>query len=535
MNASKTTTSQVARALAGWCAGLGADAVWSDADALDGYQLNTSEFSPREVVAVLVPSSVDDVREIIAVARSAAVAVHPLSTGRNWGFGSALPVRGPVALVDLRRMNQILEIDSRFRFGVIEPGVTQGRLADHLLARGGTLKLNVTGAGPDTSIVGNVLDHGLGNLGSRGDDLLGLEVVLGNGDVVRTGLWHFGSSKKAIAHFPPGLGPDLRGLFVQSSFGIVTKMVVRLHPVAALLEMTVEVAPEKLAELVDELRVEREDGLVTGYLRIVDDADPNIRFFGGSENPVWRAQLTVRGTAGMRAQARRELEQRLRPLAVSVDAFDSEYDDLEDQQGDESAMLEARLRLAGGLPSYRSLERLASAAGKSFVNGSADLDRDRDLPGFLCVNVSLPFAGESVVSCSEVVRAVSEEAGVGISKFFGMSGPAALSGFFPFYFDRRSGREVTRAHWMKDELLRRLETRGIYPMRLDVDSMGEFIERTYDGHWRAVLAIKQALDPDGIISPGRYCVADHPQAAHDAASASTTVRPELWTERGAVR
>src|SRR5262249_21648108 len=133
-------------------------------------QMNTSEFRPRKVVAVLRPSSVEDVRAIIRVARCTGVPVHPASSGRNWGFGSALPAWEPAALVDLGRMNRIADVNSRFLSAVIEPGVTQGQLADHLAALGGGLALNVTGAGRDTSVVGNVLDHGGGNRGARADD-----------------------------------------------------------------------------------------------------------------------------------------------------------------------------------------------------------------------------------------------------------------------------------------------------------------------------------------------------------------------------
>jgi 4-cresol dehydrogenase (hydroxylating) len=524
-------------AIAGWRVALGDAAVVTDAHTLARYQLNTSEFPARELLVVLRPVSVDEVRRIIAVARSTRVPVHPISTGRNWGFGSALPVRGPAALVELGRMERILEVDSRFRYAVIEPGVTQGRLADQLLAVGGTLKLNVTGAGPDTSIVGNVLDHGVGNLGSRGDDLLGLEVVLGNGDVVRTGLWHFRASGDAMPHYPLGLGPDLRGLFVQSSFGIVTKMVIRLHRVAPFLELTLEATPARLARLVDELRLALDDGLVTGYLRITDDADPNIRFFRRTEPEAatWKAQLTVRGTRAMRAEARKELERRFTGLASRIDAFDTERDDPHRRVGEDRALLEARLRLADGAPSNRSLERIASRAGKSFADAGTDLDRDRDLPGFLCANVSLPFAGEHVVGCSEIVRAVADEAGVEVSRFFGMAGPTALSGFFPFYFDRRRVDEVARAHVLRDELLRRLEAEGMYPMRLDIDSMGAFIARTHDGYWRTVSAIKRALDPDGIVSPGHYCAVSSSESACLATAASTTDGRLVQPARGGDR
>ena len=495
----------VGRAIADWRVALGEAAVSTDTETLVGYQLNTSEFLPRDLLAVLRPSSLREVQQVLAVARSSRIALYPISTGKNWGFGSALPVCGPAALVDLGRMDRILKVDPNFGYAVFEPGVTQGKMADRLLALGGTLKLNVTGAGRDTSIVGNVLDHGVGNLGPRINDLLGLEVVLGNGEVVRTGLWHLGGCADATHHYPPGVGPDLRGLFVQSSFGIITRMVLRLHRVTPFLELTVVIPESKLPNYIDELRLARDDGIVNGYARVTDAADSGIRFFSPAGPATWKSQVILRGTRGMRAEARRELERRLDGVVSRIDGFDTECDRVDTRGSDDRSFLEARLSLANGIPSNRSLERIAGMVGKPLEDGNAGLDRDRDLPGFLCVNVSLPFAGEYVAACSAAVRAAADEAGIETSRFFGVVGPMALSGFFPFYFDRHSGSDIARAHALKDEIARRLEAVGAYPMRIDIDSMGAFIARTDDGFWRSVSAIKQALDPQGVISPGHYC------------------------------
>lgn len=481
------------RAVTGWRAALGEGAVSTDSATLAGYQLNTSEFAARELVAVLRPSSLADVGQVIAVACSTGVPVHPISTGHNWGFGSALPPGGPTALLDLGRMNRILDVNPRFRYAVIEPGVTQGQFSDHLLGLDDALKLNVTGAGTDTSIVGNVLDRGCGNLGARIDDLLGLEVVLGNGEVMRTGLWHAEHDDTAIHYYPHGIGPDLRGLFVQSGFGVVTKMVVRLHPANPILELTMEVAQADLPPTVDALRLARDDGLITGHIRISDGTDPVIRYFPTTEQPTWKTQVTIRGTAPMRAVAAKEISHRMRDLAARIDTFDT-------AQGvpEHEFLRQARLRLINGTPSNRLLEDLAGGTG-----GPVDLDRDRTIPGLLCVNVVVPFSGDHLELCATTVRSAAEEAEIVTSHLYEAAGPTALFGLFPFYFDRTDPAAVAAAHNFKDMLLKRLGTVGIHPARLDIDSTGTIIDHTGDGYWRTVSAVKEALDPHGIIS-GNY-------------------------------
>jgi 4-cresol dehydrogenase (hydroxylating) len=486
------------RAVIDWRAALGDAAVSTDVSTLAGYQLNTSEFAARELVAVLRPSSLADVRQIIAVACSTGVPVHPISTGHNWGFGSALPPDGPTALLDLGRMNRILDVNPRFRYAVVEPGVTQGQLSDHLRGLDSALKLNVTGAGTDTSIVGNVLDRGCGNLGARIDDLLGLEIALGNGDVMRTGRWDVEHDDTAIHYYPHGIGPDLRGLFVQSGFGVVTKMVLRLHPANPIRELTMEVVQTDLPSTVDAMRLARDDGLITGHIRISDGTDPVIRYFRATEQPTWKTQVTIRGTAPMRAAAAQEIGHRMRDLAARIDTFDTEHGVPQHETAKDQFLLQARLRLINGIPSNRLLEDLAGGA-----SGPVDLDRDRSLPGLLCVNVVLPFSGDHIELCRTTVQAAAEEAGVVTSHLYEAAGPTALFGLFPFYFDRHDATAVAAAHAFKDMLLKRLDIVGIHPARMDIDSTSTFIDRTDDGYWRTISAVKKALDPHGIIS-GNY-------------------------------
>ncbi|WP_280276205.1 FAD-binding protein [Nocardia wallacei] len=493
----------IEQAVSGWRAALGAAAVSIDPRELAHYGMNMSEFAARELDVVLRPTSLDDVRSVIDVARATGVRVHPISTGRNWGFGSALPARGPVALVDLGGMDRIVDVDSRFRYAVIEPGVTQGQLAEHLTEQGSRLKLNVTGAGTATSIVGNVLDRGCGNLGARMDDLLGVEAVLGNGGVVRTGLWHLPSPGPVVHHYPPGLGPDLRGLFVQSGFGIVTKIVLRLHPVAPLTVVTFEVAQRRLAAVVDALWLAREDGVITGHLRITDGTDPIIRYFGNSDPAVWKVQAVLGGTRNMRAEAVRELRRRLDDSAGQFTAADTEEEQHSPENPQERLLAQARLGLVNGTPSDRLLNGFADKTGRTVAPGSVDLDRDRELPGMLCANVAVPFAGDQLAACSSIVRSAAEKARMPTSQLYERAGTTALFGLFPFYFDRRDADAVAAAHAYKDLLLRRLESEGIYPVRMDVDSIEQFIARTDDDFRRCVTAIKRALDPQDIIS-GRH-------------------------------
>ena len=137
-------------------------------------------------------------------------------------------------VVDLgRKMNRILDIDEKLAFAVVEPGVSYQALYDELVRRGNKLMLDVTSGPPQGGMIGNALDKGAGyspyfdHFGFS----CGLEIVLGNGEVLRTGDGALDSKDLINWHTSKySFGPILDGLFTQSNFGIVTRMGVWLLP-----------------------------------------------------------------------------------------------------------------------------------------------------------------------------------------------------------------------------------------------------------------------------------------------------------------
>ena len=140
-------------------------------------------------------------------------------------------MRGSVTL-DLKRMNRILECDDKRNFALVEPGVSYIDLYRHIQDN----NLNVWIDTPDPgwgSLIGNAMDHGIGyTMGFYRDHFgahTGMEVVLPNGEVLRTGMGALPNSD-SWHEYRHGYGPDPAGLFGQGNFGIVTKMGFRLMP-----------------------------------------------------------------------------------------------------------------------------------------------------------------------------------------------------------------------------------------------------------------------------------------------------------------
>ena len=207
---------------------------WVDVSAskLERYGENLMPSGDVAVSGVIYPGDTDEVRRIVELANRFSTTLHPVSTGQNIGLGSRAPVRPGQFVVELgRRMNRILEINEEMAYAVVEPGVSYQALYDELEARGHPLMLDTTSGPPQGGPLGNTLDKGAGYTPYFDHFYMscGMEVVLGNGNVLRTGDGALEGSKSwHISKY--GLGPYLDGLFLQSNYGIVTRMGVWLMP-----------------------------------------------------------------------------------------------------------------------------------------------------------------------------------------------------------------------------------------------------------------------------------------------------------------
>ena len=85
--------------------------------------------SPAYARVVIAPRSTEHVSACMVIARRYGVAVHPISTGHNWGYGSASTSDARCVLMDLSGMERILGFDEELSVVTLEPGVTQGDLA----------------------------------------------------------------------------------------------------------------------------------------------------------------------------------------------------------------------------------------------------------------------------------------------------------------------------------------------------------------------------------------------------------------------
>jgi 4-cresol dehydrogenase (hydroxylating) len=485
---------RLAAALREWALLLGPAAIIRDGD-LIAYTANVTAFH-RMVHAALRIRHRDQVPEVVRIAREYDIPLYPISTGRNWGLGSRLPVRDGAVIVDLSGLNKIIGLDRATGTVFIEAGMTQGQLAGYLDREAPELVANMTGSAADTSVVGNTLDRGIGYLAQRSDDLAGLEVVLGTGRTLRTGEWHTRGAEGAHhgPHWRHGIGPSLEGLFIQCNLGIVTAAAVRLRrrPAATVAFRASVPHDEGVVALLDALAGLYRDAVLTLPCRTFD----GVWMHGGAE-PAWSV---FGGIAGRPAVVEALLHEAREALSGLGDLeFATIGGGSAEPAASESSWWRSVLSVMGGRPTDLSVTNWASRIGVRF--DAEDLDAT-DF-GMLCDVRAIPFDGAAGHDAAALARKIC--AGYSLRPCISLSALDAhtLEAVFILLFNRGSDEQKQSAHACADELRSALTAAGLVPHRVGIDAMPEFVS-AHDEYWETTASIKRSLDPALIIAPGRY-------------------------------
>lgn len=496
------------------------------------------------------PTSVAEVRDCLTRARLEGRAVYPVSTGLNWGYGSAAPPQAGAVLLDLSGMNRIRNADdiSEARpVAVIEPGVTQRQLHEFLRERCPGLGFNVTGSSVDTSILGNALDRGVGYLGPRREDLFGLEVVTGRGEVLQTGFRRLGEASPLAHTHPYGLGPMLDGLFFQSNLGVVTSACFKLLPRPAR-AVAVSLALRREADLplfLDGLAQLKRLGIMSGVTHVGNLARTRASMMSGISQYL-AAHCGLDGAA-LRAEADRAL--------ATVAPF--EWTSLGGVSGS-SAQVRAAVsevkRLLGGIAKltvvddaklalgFKVLHPLrglwpwarANAAAISAIQplqGLADCrptdaaisnlmwrfgqpqaparELDATACGLVFVNPALPMDGRAVTGIVDGMKREAAKFGHELYVTLNIETTTSFVAVANLLFDRGDAAAVANAHACAGALWQYLRAQGLEVYRARADMMQDLVDPA-DPFWRTTWELKAVFDPDNIIAPGRYNLAAAP-------------------------
>ncbi|RSL57492.1 Vanillyl-alcohol oxidase [Fusarium duplospermum] len=471
--------------------------------------------------AVITPRDVAEVQAIVKLCNEYEIPLWPFSIGRNVGYGGAAPrVPGSIGLELGKHMNKVLKVDVDGAYALVEPGVTFTDLHEYLVANNLRDKLWVDvpdlGGG---SVIGNTTERGVGYT-PYGDHFMmhcGMEVVLPDGTLVRTGMGalpnpnadpnappHDQEPNSAWQLFNYGFGPYNDGIFTQSSLGIVVKMGVWLMPNPGGYQSYMITLPRdedlhQAIEIIRPLRTSMVLQNVPTVRSILMDAAVmgNRASYTSSDHPLtdkeldeiakklnlgrWNFYGALYGPEPIRKVMWQIVKEAFSAIPGAKFYFPEDMPN--------NLVLQTRDLTLQGVPTTTELEWV-----NWLPNGA-----------HLFFSPIAKVTGDDAVAQYELSKRRCEEAGFDFIGDFCI-GMREMHHIVCLVFDREDPDSCRRAHWLISQLIDDAAKRGWGEYRTHLALMDQ-IAQTYNFNNNAQMhlntTIKNALDPKGILAPGK--------------------------------
>lgn len=524
------------RAISEWTGLLGAAYVICDQNHRAEAERATFHTS-QKIPVILRPQDREQVCQVLRIANHYGIPLYPVSSGKNWGYGSRVPAVTACALLDLSRLDQIVDFSEKLGYVTVQPGVTQKALFAFLKHKKSKLWMDATGSSPDCSLIGNAMERGFGHTpyGDHFSYVCGLEVVLPSGEVVETGFAGLPGSRTGPV-YRWGMGPSLDGLFSQSNLGIVTRMTVWLMP-----------APERfqafffqcdsqhgLARVIDALRPLRLDGTLRSAVHIGN----HYKVMGGIQQfpegepkpltlermKVFQRELKISRWSGSGALygTRAQVKEQRRLIRRALSGVTERVRFLDDRMIRMASRFTRPYKLIAGLDLRATLElvrpvygllkgvptpkTLGSAYWRKRTPIPADPNPDRDGCGLLWCAPVAPLEGQEAENLNAIAERVLLAHGFEPMISITLLTERSLACVISITYDRDIPGEDDRAMACHVDLQQQLERDGYYSYRLGIASMA--VQGARGAYTELLANIKRALDPNSILAPGRYLPAE---------------------------
>jgi len=421
-----------------------------------------SAFSVPPPAAVVFAHSTQDVSDVVRLAAQHRVPVIPFGVGSSLE-GHLLAVQGGIS-IDVSRMNQVQAINAEDLTVTVQPGVTRTQLNAAIKSTGLFFPID---PGADATIGGMSATRASGTnavrYGTMRDNVLALQVVTASGEVIRTGT----RAKKSSA------GYDLTRLMVGSegTLGIMTEITVKLYPL-----------PESVM------------AATCSFDSLADAVNTTIQIIQLGV-PIARCELLDANTIRM-VNTHSKLS--LREGAMLLMEFHGSPSSVQEQV---DAVQEIAAEFGGQTFEWASTPeertRLWTARHNAYFAGIQSRPGCKAITTDTCVPIS--HLAEALLD------SVTEAQASSIPYF--LVGHVGDGNFHMGYLiDPESESERAQAEQLNEQLVQRaLKLGGTCTGEhgIGLHKMGFLLEETGSGAVAMMRAIKQALDPDNILNPGK--------------------------------
>jgi len=521
----------------------------------DDVERRSRDIIPRAnvPVAFVSPGTLEEVVKLVKLANRYTLPLWPVSKGKNWGYGAATPARDGALVMVLERLNRIVTVDQEMAYAVVEPGVTYRQLHRYLEDNKIPLWLDCTDGPADASVMGNALERGIGetDYGDHFGNICGLEAILADGSLVRTGGGPM-SDFKSWNTYKWGVGPYLEGLFSQANYGIVTKMGLWLMPkpdyfASCVFELRRE---EDFAELMNAMRRLQLTGAIKSKVHIINDvvtfavlAEPS-EILGGEKTlsdgrraqlrrhfniAPWSFAAGLYGTPSQVraniAEIRRELGrlgtlqfiddrkiQVIKTLTRALKKGESYPPTRAVARGLARWALGKPIGLLEMMPNVHAIEKgfpsdyfVKHAYYRSRRPKPADdnIDPARDRCGLIWLGPMVPLNGREVTNVLDLVRPLYEKYRFDFTTALMVGNARTVIALMSVFYDKEDREETNRAEALYFEMGDVTQRAGYQQYRTSTIFMPNVLRAAPE--FQALCnRIKGALDPNGILAPGKY-------------------------------
>lgn len=512
----------IQNAFARWSEILDKERVLFEGEATEKYGANTTS-TLRTISGALRPVTQEEVQKILVIANEERVSVYPISTGHNWGYGTALPAQDGNIILDLSLMNKIIDFDVDLGTVTLEPGVTQEILYEYLEENDLDFIVPTTGAGPTGSILGNALERGFGptQFTDHLSAIMSVSAVLADGTIYNSPLKEYGC-RRVDTLYKYAVGPYLGALFSQSNFGVVisaTFALMRKPDTTSMFFIKLN-SDQELRHFTNELPILLGKlGMLHSGFKFVNKHQLAALSNNGQEKklsmshfPEWLVTGSLAGDRRLVRVAKKVMRVHLKSVTHGIYFLDvnffvkhiSKVLKVPMPQALKRIIINFRstLEIFLGIPTTAALA-IAYLGSGIVPENKKDLDPGRDGCGIIWFAPLIPIDGDQVLIHSKLVAKIFTKYEFPHLLTFTTLNDRCFDSPVPILFDKNNEKSVKDAKMCYHELWNESRKAGFSPYRIPIDEQHRITE-SGTPFWDIVKKIKEALDPNGVISPGRY-------------------------------
>ncbi|PCJ55432.1 MAG: hypothetical protein COA79_20730 [Planctomycetota bacterium] len=497
---------------------------------------------------IVKPINKNELEQIVLLANEFKCPFHTISTGKNWGYSDACGLYDNQIIIDLGLMNKILDYNNELGTITVEPGVTQGQVYDFLKEKGDEYWVDATGAGPKTSIIGNIAERGFGHSqnGDRFSNVTDLEVILPSGKFIRTGVSSFENAKCAKT-YKWGVGPSIDGLFTQSNLGIITRLTLWLQPKPDDFKVLLFLLKDKesIHPFLDATRKLKMNGTIKSVVHIANSTrmlsmtnfypweemnfckplsvSKTQEMLDKSKSSHWFGSIGMYGT---KAQIKADVNIIKKTMKDSKSVKKTILID-----DNKLSMYGGLLKICNRLGFFKELkplfnklticcELLKGKSPENCVQGALWGLKKENLPknlssgdpldykaGLYWISPLLPMTGHDLNRMNSAIEPIFHQYGFDMQQTLSMVNGRSLASVLTISFDKRDQTQTKNALLCHDKVFDILFELGYIPYRLGNHSM-KYMKLQKKENKEMMNGIKSLLDPNNLFSPNKYIPAE---------------------------